>query len=126
MEEKILDILKNSSEYISGENLSAKLNVSRTAIWKHIKNLKNKGYNIEGISNKGYKLISSPDKINKQDLYINLKTEQMGRNLIHFDSTDSTNIRAKEAAKNNCPDGTIIVAEEQISGNGRLRQYLPK
>lgn len=122
MEDKILDILKTSTDYVSGELLSSSLNVSRTAIWKHIKNLKNKGYLIEGISNKGYKLLSSPDKINKQDLFSKLKTKKIGRNLFHFNSIDSTNTKAKELAKNNCPDGTLIVAEEQISGSGRFKR----
>ena len=75
MEDKILNILKCSKEHVSGESLSSSLNVSRTAVWKHIKNLKNKGYIIEGISNKGYRLLSSPDKINKVDLFKTLKTK---------------------------------------------------
>ena len=62
------------------------------------------------------------DKINKPDLFKNLKTKQIGRNLFHFDSIDSTNIKAKELAKDNCPHGTIVVAEEQISGNGRFKR----
>ena len=61
MEYEILTLLKNAEDYISGEYISTNLNVSRTAIWKHINNLKKKGYIIEGISNKGYKLISEPD-----------------------------------------------------------------
>lgn len=122
MEDKILDILKNSSQHVSGEFLSSSLDVSRTAIWKHIKNLKNKGYLIEGISNKGYKLLSSPDKINKPDFFSKLKTKELGRNFIHFDLIDSTNLKAKELAKNNCPNGTIIVAEEQSMANGRFKR----
>ena len=122
MEDKILNILKNSKEYVSGESLSSSLNVSRTAVWKHIKNLKNKGYMIEGISNKGYKLLSSPDKINKPDLFKNLKTKKIGRNFIHFDLIDSTNIKGKQLAKENCPDGTLIVAEEQSCGTGRFKR----
>ena len=122
MEDKILNILKNSKEYVSGETLSSSLNVSRTAIWKHIKNLKNKGYDIEGISNKGYKLLSSPDKINKVDLFSMLNTKEVGRNFVHFDSIDSTNIKAKELAKNGYPHGTIVVSEEQINGSGRFKR----
>ncbi len=122
MEDKILNILKNSHEHVSGEFLSSSLNVSRTAIWKHIKNLKNKGYHIEGISNKGYKLISSPDKINRPDLFSKLTTKEIGRNFIHFDFIDSTNLKAKEFAKNKCPNGTIVVSEEQASGSGRFKR----
>lgn len=122
MEDKILNILKTSTEHVSGEFLSSSLNVSRTAVWKHIKNLKNKGYIIEGISNKGYKLLSSPDKINKPDLFAKLKTTAIGRNFIHYDLIDSTNIKAKEFAKDNCPHGTLIVAEKQSGGNGRFKR----
>ncbi|WP_294156302.1 biotin--[acetyl-CoA-carboxylase] ligase [uncultured Clostridium sp.] len=122
MEDKILNILKTSTEHVSGEFLSSSLNVSRTAVWKHIKNLKNKGYIIEGISNKGYKLLSSPDKINKPDLFAKLKTTAIGRNFIHYDLIDSTNIKAKELAKDNCPHGTLIVAEKQSGGNGRFKR----
>ncbi|WP_294402795.1 biotin--[acetyl-CoA-carboxylase] ligase [uncultured Clostridium sp.] len=122
MEDKILNILKTSTEHVSGEFLSSSLNVSRTAVWKHIKNLKTKGYIIEGISNKGYKLLSSPDKINKPDLFAKLKTTAIGRNFIHYDLIDSTNIKAKELAKDNCPHGTLIVAEKQSGGNGRFKR----
>lgn len=122
MEDKILNILKTSTEHVSGEFLSSSLNVSRTAVWKHIKNLKNKGYIIEGISNKGYKLLSSPDKINKPDLFSTLKTTAIGRNFIHYDLIDSTNLKAKELSKDNCPHGTLIVAEEQNGGNGRFKR----
>lgn len=128
MEDKILNILKCSKEHVSGESLSSSLNVSRTAVWKHIKNLKNKGYIIEGISNKGYRLLSSPDKINKVDLFKTLKTKKIGQNFVHFDSIDSTNIKGRQLAKENCPDGTLIVAEEQTGGSGRFKRnwYSPK
>lgn len=120
MEEKILNILKNNSDYISGEFISTSLNVSRTAIWKHIKSLKSKGYNIDGISNKGYKLISSPDLLNKSEILSLLKTNIIGKNIVLLDNINSTNIKAKELAKKGAPDGTIIISEEQNSGTGRF------
>ena len=63
MKEEILDILKNADGYISGERISEMLNVSRTAIWKHIKSLRESGYKIESVTNKANRLISSPDII---------------------------------------------------------------
>ena len=96
MEYEILTLLKNAEDYISGEYISTNLNVSRTAIWKHINNLKKKGYIIEGISNKGYKLISEPDLLTANSVIPNLKTKIIGRNILHFDSINSTNIKAKE------------------------------
>lgn len=120
MEEKILNKLRESKDYVSGEYLSSFFQVSRTAIWKHIKILKSKGYNIEGISNKGYKLISSPDLLTKSELLPLIKTSKIGKNIIHFDNIDSTNIKAKELAKDGAEDGTIIISEEQSFGSGRF------
>ena len=120
MEYEILTLLKNAEDYISGEYISTNLNVSRTAIWKHINNLKKKGYIIEGISNKGYKLISEPDLLTSNSIIPNLKTKTIGRNIIHFDSINSTNIKAKELASNDLTDGSLIISEEQNGGSGRL------
>ncbi|WP_297423585.1 biotin--[acetyl-CoA-carboxylase] ligase [Clostridium sp.] len=122
MEEKILNELKKSKNYVSGEYLSSTLNVSRTAIWKHIKNLKSKGYIIEGISNKGYKLIAYPDLLNKTELLPMIKTSKIGRNIIYFDDIDSTNIKAKELAQKDAENGTIVIAEKQTLGSGRFNR----
>lgn len=122
MENKILNQLKNCDTYLSGEELSNILNVSRTAVWKHIKNLKAKGYIIEGISKKGYKLISCPDSLCEAELIPLLKENKLINNIVHFDILNSTNIKAKELAKNGEKDGTIIIAEEQSSGNGRFQR----
>jgi BirA family transcriptional regulator, biotin operon repressor / biotin---[acetyl-CoA-carboxylase] ligase len=122
MEDKILNELKNAEDYVSGEALSSSLNVSRTAIWKHIKNLKSKGYLIEGVSNKGYKLISSPDLINKSELLSLIKTSILGKNIIYFDDIDSTNIKGKELAQKDIEDGSLIIAEKQTLGNGRFNR----
>lgn len=122
MEDKILTELKNAEDYISGEALSSALNVSRAAIWKHIKNLKTKGYLIEGISNKGYKLISSPDLIDKNELLSLLKTSIIGKNIIYFDDIDSTNLKGKELAQNHIEDGSLIISEKQNLGNGRFNR----
>jgi BirA family transcriptional regulator, biotin operon repressor / biotin---[acetyl-CoA-carboxylase] ligase len=122
MEDKILNELKNAEDYVSGEALSSSLNVSRTAIWKHIKNLKSKGYLIEGVSNKGYKLISSPDLINKSELLSLIKTSILGKNIIYFDHIDSTNIKGKELAQKDIEDGSLIIAEKQTLANGRFNR----
>lgn len=122
MENKILNELKKANDYISGENLSSALNVSRTAIWKHIKNLKLRGYVIEGISNKGYKLISSPDLLDKNELSSLIRTDTIGKNIVYFNEIDSTNIKAKELAQKNIEDGSIIIAEKQTLGSGRFNR----
>lgn len=125
MEDKILNELKKATEYVSGEHLSSTLNVSRTAIWKHIKNLKLKGYIIDGISNKGYKLISSPDLLSKSELLSSIKTSKIGKNIIYFNEINSTNIKAKELAQENIENGSLIIAERQTLGSGRFnRQWI--
>lgn len=122
MEEKILNELKLSKTYISGEQLSSNLNITRSAIWKHIKSLKNKGYKIEGVSNKGYKLISSPDILSSSELSPLLKTKKLGHNIIHFDDIDSTNSESKKLAQKDEPSGTIVISEMQTQGSGRFRR----
>lgn len=121
MRKKILNILRNSKdEYISGEKLSEELGITRAGIWKHIKNLKESGYVIESISNRGYKLISTPDIIDGNEISPLLTTKYMGRNFIHYDEVDSTNVKCRKECNNNPIEGTVIVAEEQTNGKGRL------
>ena len=84
MKEEILDILKNADGYISGERISEMLNVSRTAIWKHIKALRESGYKIESVTNKGYRLISSPDIITESGIKSGLTTDFIGHSLLYM------------------------------------------
>lgn len=121
MKDKILKILKDSKdEFISGQEISEQLNVSRTAIWKYINTLKEEGYEIESVSRKGHMLLSTPDILNYEEIHKYLKTEYMGREIYYFDTLDSTNLKAKELAANGQKEGTVIIAEEQTSGRGRL------
>lgn len=121
MKESILKILRNNREnYLSGQKISEDLNVTRTAIWKNINSLRDEGYVIESISSKGYKLISSPDILSPTEIGKNLDTKIVGKEIVHFNSIDSTNIKAKELARKGSDEGTIVVAEEQTSGRGRL------
>jgi len=118
---KILKVLKeNQSKFISGEALSEVLGVSRTAVWKHIKELKAYGYVIESSSKKGYKLTFIPDILDSDEISHELNTEIIGRRIVCFDTIDSTNNYAKKIASENCEEGTVIVAESQTAGRGRL------
>lgn len=121
MREKILKvILDNEKEFISGEELSKKLGISRTAIWKHIRILRSQGYNIESVNKKGYRLVDEPtDLLNPQNIYRNLKTKFIGKNALHFETIDSTNNYAKKIG-NELIDGSVIISEEQTKGKGRL------
>ncbi|KAJ53901.1 BirA family biotin operon repressor/biotin-[acetyl-CoA-carboxylase] ligase [Clostridium tetanomorphum] len=121
MKEEILNLLKeNNDSFISGQFISEKLGVTRTAIWKYINTLKNEGYKIESVSKKGYRLISSPDILTYEEIKENLNTKYIGRNIIYYDSIDSTNTKAKELASKGELNGTVIISEEQTSGRGRL------
>ncbi|MBQ6531068.1 MAG: HTH domain-containing protein, partial [Clostridia bacterium] len=93
MKQRILDILKNADDFVSGEDISNKTGISRAAVWKHIKSLKNKGYEIDSVTNRGYRLVSSPDLITAEGITQNLNTEFIGRRLFIYDETDSTNER---------------------------------
>ncbi|MGL4773725.1 MAG: biotin--[acetyl-CoA-carboxylase] ligase, partial [Clostridium sp.] len=116
------NLLKNNSEYISGEEISKTLGVTRACIWKHINSLKNEGYSIEGISKKGYKLLSSPTELSLIEIKNNLNQNSFGENLYFFDEINSTNLYAKKIASSGAPNGTLIVAKSQNSGKGRLER----
>jgi len=121
VKEKVLGILKeNSARYVSGEHISEALGVSRAAIWKHIKDLKKEGYVIIASSKKGYSLVSVPDVLNSYEIIYNLKTGIIGSNIIYREEIDSTNNYAKKIASEGCKDGTVVVAECQTAGRGRL------
>lgn len=117
---KILLILKNSDDYISGEELSQYMGISRTAIWKHINTLRSEGYNIDSITKKGYKLTNNNNIINEVELTEGLQTKNLGKSLIFMQKVDSTNNEIKRLAQKEYPNGTTVVAESQSSGKGRL------
>lgn len=121
MKDKIIDFLKeNSNEFVSGEELSKKLGVTRAAVWKHINSLKESGYNIESVSKKGYKLTLCPDILTYEEVKNHLNTEFIGRNIIHFDELDSTNSYAKKVAETLDGEGHVVITEKQLSGRGRM------
>jgi len=119
LKNNVLRILKSSREYISGEEISKEFHMTRAAIWKHIKSLREEGYNIESVPSKGYRLISSPDLLIQEEIEEYLSTDFIGRNIIHYDSIGSTNKDAKEVASTS-REGTVIIAEEQTEGRGRM------
>lgn len=124
MKAKVLKILKDSEGFISGEKISDEFNMTRSGIWKYINMLKEDGYNIESIPRKGYRLISSPDILTYEEIEEYLYTDFIGRNVHYFGSIDSTNKEAKERAFDE-KEGTVLVAEEQLGGKGRLgRQWI--
>lgn len=120
MQKKILDILLNADDFISGQEISEKLGVSRQAVWKSINALKEKGYEIQSVTNRGYRLVSSPDYLNESSLKTLLHNKIIGKNLIVLDSVNSTNDYLKKLGNEGCENGTVVAAREQTRGKGRL------
>lgn len=120
MQKKILDILLNADDFISGQEISEKLGVSRQAVWKAINALKQKGYEIQSVTNRGYRLVSSPNYLNESSLKSLLHNKIIGKNLIVLDSVDSTNDYLKKLGNEGCENGTVVAAREQTKGKGRL------
>ena len=94
MRTQLLAALKEADDYISGQELCEHFGVSRTAIWKAVKQLKEAGYVIEAVQNKGYKIVSTPDCLNTAELESIRKTKWAGREIFYFDTIDSTNTKA--------------------------------
>jgi len=113
-------LLKVKGEYISGEAISTTLGVSRTAVWKYINQLRKEGYTIKSVSNKGYCLSYIPNRLNKVLLQYFLKTISIGRVIELHDSIGSTNMRARELAHEGALHGTLVIANEQTQGKGRM------
>ena len=97
MRSKILNLLKQAGDnFLSGEYLAETLNVSRTAIWKHIKALRDSGYDIESVPRNGYRLLNSPDLLSAEEVKNTLSTKILGSEIKYFTTTDSTNNQAKK------------------------------
>jgi len=129
MQAKILTMLREAGDgYISGEEIANRLGVSRTAVWKHIKDLKEKGYNIISQSRSGYSLRETPDLLLAQEVQPLLQTKLLGREYHYEESVDSSNNVAKKLAFAGAPEGMVVVAEEQVGGKGRLSRgwFSPK
>ena len=125
--QSIPGILSRSNEYISGQTLACMLNVSRQAVWKEISALRERGYEIESVPNRGYKLISFPCYLNAPAVKASLTAKIIGCEIGVLDSVGSTNDYLKACAANGAKSGTVAAAREQISGKGRLgRSWLSK
>lgn len=119
MKTEILKLLRENGSYISGQQLCDSFGVSRTAVWKVVEQLKNEGYDIEAVRNKGYRLIESPDTMSAAELESLIHTEWAGRNVAYYEETDSTNTRAKVLGESGAVHGTLAVAGRQTAGKGR-------
>ena len=119
IKERTLAIL-DSGETISGERLAKELGVSRNAVWKAMNQLRRDGYQIEAVTNRGYRLLSVPDRLSEAEIRRWLNTREIGRELEIHDRLDSTNNRAKALAASGAKHGLTVIADSQSGGRGRL------
>ncbi len=116
---EILRMLRSSGTYVSGQDLCRELGISRTAVWKNIRQLEEDGYEIEASAGKGYRITGFPDTIAEEEVASILQTERVGKKIRYFSRIDSTNQYAKRIAEEGAEDGTLIIADEQTAGKGR-------
>lgn len=113
-------LLQASGQPVSGQQLADEFGISRTSVWKHIKELQDKGYEISSVKKKGYAVSAIPDLLEASIIQPLLKTKRLGKMLEYVPVCESTQIIAHQLAQQGVPDGTIVLAEEQTAGRGRL------
>lgn len=119
--EKLVEMMKNAEgDFLSGEELSRRLNCSRTAIWKHIEELRKEGYRFEAVRKAGYRLVHTPDRVSAEEIKAGLTTDRFGNRIVYREQVDSTQSLAQTKAKEGAAEGTLVVADEQIGGKGRM------
>jgi len=119
--EKLHRILEDrQGVFVSGQAIAGRLGISRAAVWKRVAALRREGYAIEGARGAGYRLTEAPDHLTEKELRARLRAGGPWNAFTFLDVTDSTNSRAMEMAENGAPHGTVVAAESQTGGRGRL------
>lgn len=119
MKAAILKILRETGDYVSGQEICEKLGVSRTAVWKVIRQLQEEGYQVDAARSRGYRIIDGPDVMTAEEVESLLDTEWAGKPVVYYPETDSTNIRIRHLGDEGAPHGTVAVADRQTAGRGR-------
>jgi BirA family biotin operon repressor/biotin-[acetyl-CoA-carboxylase] ligase len=119
---------KAEGEFLSGQELADIIGCSRTAVWKHMEELRKEGFELEAVRKKGYRIISMPDKVTANEILFGLQTRFIGRKIVHKETVDSTQKVAHRLSQEGCEEGTVVIAEEQVAGRGRMERewYSPK
>jgi len=116
----ILAALEAAGEFVSGADLATRLGISRAAVWKHIGALKHGGYQIEGVRARGYRLVAAPSALSEAAIRSRGTVARIGRRIVVLDVTRSTNSDAMALGREGEAEGTVMIAEEQTAGRGRL------
>jgi len=119
MKSEILRILRSQEGYVSGQSLCRQMKVSRTAVWKAINQLKDDGYGIRAVNNKGYYIETYPDVMNETELMSLMPADALFRHIHYYETVGSTNDEVKMLAEQGAPEGTVVIAGQQSSGKGR-------
>jgi BirA family biotin operon repressor/biotin-[acetyl-CoA-carboxylase] ligase len=121
MKGKVLTLLReNEHDFLSGEKISKELNCSRTAVWKQIDALRKEGFDIIATQNKGYQLKKSGTLLSEHDLYSRIKGNKLFDKVVYHSSVSSTQTMAHQLVNEGEDEGTVVVADEQTQGRGRL------
>ena len=120
MQTQIIHFLKHAQGYLSGEEISRHFKISRAAIWKNMQDLRRQGYDIVAVPHLGYQLVSCPDQLIPREIQFELKTKIFGKNIISHDSLSSTMDVAFRSGVEGAQEGTVVCAETQTKGRGRL------
>jgi len=129
LRKRLLDAFTNSNEdFLSGQYLAELIGCSRTAVWKHIEELRKEGFELEAVRRKGYRIVKVPEKITANEVRLGLMTKRLGQNIHYEESVDSTQKIALQLSLDGVPEGTVVIAEEQTSGRGRMARtwFSPK
>jgi BirA family biotin operon repressor/biotin-[acetyl-CoA-carboxylase] ligase len=113
-------LVERKGSFVSGEEIAGRMGISRAAVWKRVMALRGEGYAIEGARGTGYRLTEMPDRLTEADLRARVRPGGPWVTFAVLDETDSTNSRAMEMAESGAPHGTVVVADSQTGGRGRL------
>jgi BirA family transcriptional regulator, biotin operon repressor / biotin---[acetyl-CoA-carboxylase] ligase len=117
---ELLEFLRGKDSFVSGDYIADRMDMSRTAVWKYVNHLIDMGYSITKVKGRGYHLLKGPDRLYPWEIDRHLATRVIGRKVIYKESVDSTNLLAFRLALAGEPEGSVVVAESQNSGKGRL------
>ncbi len=112
-------LLQERGDFLSGEAISQKIGVTRAAVWKYIVVLREQGYEIDSVRNRGYRLSSLPDRLEPLVIGKGLEQAKIGREILCFPTIDSTNLELRRRGMAGEQEGLVVIAEEQTAGKGR-------
>ncbi|WP_035710588.1 biotin--[acetyl-CoA-carboxylase] ligase [Salibacterium aidingense] len=123
MRDKLLQLLEGASDtFISGQEISRQLGITRTAVWKHMEELRKNGYEVEAVPRKGYRLTHTPNLASADEIKARLTTSRLGTFITYKQEVASTQEVAHQLSREGAPEGTVVAADTQIKGKGRLNR----